>query len=88
MVFGHHNPQLISSDSAFALVMLRSAQPILGLLWAICRDLKHIVGPAGATSDLNCSMCQAGAFATGTGDYIYIYIYIYIQIAHLLIRII
>jgi LSD1 subclass zinc finger protein len=38
-----------------------------GPCFAINRDLMRTVYPAGATADINCSLCQAGTYGTGSG---------------------
>ncbi len=35
---------------------------------AISRDLTLMVWTAGATSSLNCSLCEAGTYGTGSGQ--------------------
>ena len=42
--------------------------PVLHRFCALRRDLKRMIGPAGASTGLNCSLCQAGTYWTGSGE--------------------
>ncbi len=50
----------------FSWYLFPFSLPLLSL--AMMRDLSKMAWRAGATTGLNCSLCQAGTFQTGSGE--------------------